>query len=212
MPVTALTCLRVKNGLPLSDPANIATLNDLRLGLLVQSARTNTPAYLLAGVEDPAFLYILAPWDSVSQHVDEWIPSPTFQMLIETIAAEIEGSWLRHFDCDLLEHRDEATGDASLCSVSMVCIRRYLVSQDNKGGFDGAFDRLKHDMAAGRGVCGGWAVNRDVQEGDVQGGDAEEFIMLSWMQTTEVGLDHRASMQAFSSEVHIQHATWFLPL
>ncbi|KAL2842921.1 hypothetical protein BJY01DRAFT_216248 [Aspergillus pseudoustus] len=211
MPVRELACLQLKNNQPLTSPTNAAVLTKLRAGLKEQARYTNAAAHVLTQIEDPSIFYILGKWESVSQHVEEWIPSETNRAIMGGLAGDVELVWLQHLELNASaiatksnERRDgEAEEDEILLAADVVAIGRYFILPEKKEAFERTFDETKHHLEAfngGKGTWGAWREDRDVCAG---GGVQEEFVLFSgW---TDVNEHHRfAESEGFKQFVRIK--------
>jgi heme-degrading monooxygenase HmoA len=213
MPVRELACLRLKNGQPITAPANEDTLRKLREGIPEQARYTNSPTHVLSQIEDPSVFYILGKWASVSRHVDEWIPSETNQAIMGGLAADVELVFLEHLDIP----SSDATGNQEErpLKADVVAIGRYFLSDGDKEAFQRTFYETKHHLEefnGGKGIWGAWREDKDVGE---EGDSKEEFVLFSGWENVEKhmkfaeseGFKEFARIKAFLQGAEIRHAT-----
>ncbi|KAL3458761.1 hypothetical protein BJX64DRAFT_291908 [Aspergillus heterothallicus] len=213
MPVRELACLRLKNNEPLTAPANADTLSQLRAGLQEQARYTNADAHILTQIEDPSILYILGKWDSVAQHVAEWIPSETNQAIMGGLAGDLEVVWLQHVE---LGSADGEKGDGAEeipLAANVIAVGRYFVSPGRKEEFETIFGKTKHHLQefnGGKGIWGSW---REDREADEEGNTQEEFVLFSgWADVDEhmrfaesEGFKEFAKIKEFLKGAEIKH-------
>ncbi|KAL3492129.1 hypothetical protein BJX62DRAFT_203583 [Aspergillus germanicus] len=213
MPVRELACLRIKNGQPLISPANQQTLRKLRNGIREQARYTNSATHVLSQIEDPSVFYILGKWESVSQHVDEWIPSESNQAIMTGLAKDVELVFMEHLDIP----SSDATGNPGEVPLTadVLAIGRYFISTGDKEVFQGTFDETKHHLetfGGGERICGAWREDKEV---DKEGNEKEEFVLFSgWTSVDEhmkfaesEGFKEFAKIKAFLGGAEIKHAT-----
>ncbi|KAL2787574.1 hypothetical protein BJX66DRAFT_310660 [Aspergillus keveii] len=213
MPVHELACLRLKNGHPLTSPGNEGTLRKLRAGILEQARYTNSATHVLSQIEDPSVFYILGNWESVSQHVDEWIPCKKNQTIMGGLAEDVELVFLEHLEIPSSDAMGNA-GEVPL-TADVIAIGRYFVSHGEKEAFRGTLNETKHRLERfneGKGLCGGWREDKEV--GD-EGHAKEEFVLFSgWTSVDEhmqfaesEGFKDFVRIKEFLKGAEIKHAT-----
>jgi heme-degrading monooxygenase HmoA len=222
MPVTELACLRLTNNLPLTDPTNQLTESTLSAGLKAQAEYTNAATYLLTQIEDPSYIYILGKWESVAQHVDEWMPSPTNQKVMRELSGNLEVVWLQHFDCDpslgVSDTAEGGTDEGIPYDAPVVAIGRYFISPFTKAGFETTFAEAKHHLKEFKGprkIAGGWRVDKEVDE---SGNAKEEYVQFTGWDTVEEhssvaeseGFKDFARIKHFMQGAEMKHARWTL--
>ncbi|KAL2801701.1 hypothetical protein BJX63DRAFT_416735 [Aspergillus granulosus] len=188
MPVRELACLRLKNNEALTSTSNTDVLNKLRTGLQEQARYTKYATHILSQIEDPSVFYILGKWESVSQHLNEWIPSETNQIIMHRLADDLKVVWLQHLEIASPtsdgKNRDDEGGIPLAADV--VAIGRYFISAGNKDAFEGTFHETKHHLKhfnGGKGICGTWRNDREVHGA---GNAQEEFVLFSgWTDVEE---------------------------
>ncbi|KAL4867239.1 hypothetical protein BDV12DRAFT_171751 [Aspergillus spectabilis] len=220
MPVTELACLRLKNNLPLTDPTNHLTESRLRAGLRAQAQYINAATYLLTQIEDPSYIYILGKWDSVAQHVQEWIPSATNQEVMGELSGDLDVVWLQHLDFDpslgLSETAKGITDEGIPYDEPVVAIGRYFISPFTKAGFERTFAEAKHHLKEFRGprkIAGAWRVDKQVDE---SGSVNEEYVQFTAWDTVKEhssfaesdGFKAFSKLKHFMQGAEIKHAQW----
>ncbi|KAL3443131.1 hypothetical protein BJX65DRAFT_285718 [Aspergillus insuetus] len=214
MPVRELACLRLRNGEPFTSSANEQTLRKLRAGILEQARHTNSATHVLSQIEDPSAFYILGKWESVSQHVHDWIPSETNQAIMGGLAEDVELVFLEHLQ--LASSGANKHEEGIPINADVIAIGRYFVSDGEKGGFQRTFDQTKQYLEqfnGGRGISGGWREDKEIASD--QGQAREEFVLFSgWTSVDEhmqfaesEGFKEFAKIKEFLSGAEIKHAT-----
>jgi heme-degrading monooxygenase HmoA len=168
---------------------------------------------VLSQIEEPSVFYILGKWESVSQHVHEWIPSETNQAIMGGLADDVELVFLEHLEIP----SSDATGVPGEVPLTadVVAIGRYFVSDGDKRAFQGTFNEKKHHVERfkeGKGICGAWREDKEVGE---EGNGKEEFVLFSeWTSVNEhmqfaesEGFKEFAKIKEFLSGAEIRHAT-----
>lgn len=168
MTITELALLRL---LPptLADDAPLRS--KLSHAKAVMENYTGNRFYYLQQVEDPSLLYIVGEWESLDQHMNDFIPSAENQALLESLKDDLTVDWLIHFDSSpsALPISESKSPDLRVFSVN-----RHFVKEGEKDGFQETFDTNRHylqDFITEGTIGGGWRV--DKEEGK------EEFILFS---------------------------------
>ncbi|SPQ27134.1 2ccff58c-e7e6-4803-914e-635f5505848e [Thermothielavioides terrestris] len=193
MPVTELACLR-----------NAALSIKLRAGVEEQAKYSNAKTSVLSQIEDPSYIYILGKWDSVAQHMEEWVPSQRNQEIMAGLSEDLELAWIRHVDLA----SDSVDDERIPYSAPVVAIGRYTVAAENIGGFGSTFAETKHHLkgfGGRRDISGGWCADRDGQ-----------FILFSGWEAVEEhysfaqseGFKEFGRIRDYLEEFEIKHARW----
>ncbi|KAL4914624.1 hypothetical protein BDW62DRAFT_204379 [Aspergillus aurantiobrunneus] len=199
MPVTELACLHLKNNLPLSSPSNASLNTNLRAGIQAQATYTKARTSILSQTEDPSYIYILGKWDSVAQHMDEWIPSRTNQDILSSLGDGVELVWIQHVDFD---PSTSTPGEGIPYSATVMAIGRFFVSPENKDGLGATLAETKHHVQTfkgGRDGAGGWRV--DTESGQ------DEFVLFSGWESVEEHASF-AESEGFFDGAEVKHARW----
>ena len=96
MPITELALLR--SNLP-EPSAN--TKSTLRQVQHTQGEYSKFPVNYLRQEEDSTCFYLLGGWDSVAEHLGDWISSAPNQELLGRLQGEGEVVWMFHLDIDV---------------------------------------------------------------------------------------------------------------
>ncbi|KAL4812429.1 hypothetical protein BDW67DRAFT_170054 [Aspergillus spinulosporus] len=203
MPVTELACLRLKNSLPLGHSDNSALSIKLRAGVKEQAKYSNARTSLLSQIENPSYIYILGKWDSVAQHMEDWVPSQRNQEIMAGLSEGLELAWILHVDL-----ASDSADEGIPYSAPVVAIGRYSVAAEKRDFFASTFAMTKHHLKSferQRDISGGWSVDRDGQ-----------FILFSGWETVEKhysfaqseGFKEFGRIRDYIEESEIKHAQW----
>ncbi|KAL4985517.1 hypothetical protein BDW68DRAFT_164961 [Aspergillus falconensis] len=203
MPVAELACLRLKNNLPFSHSDNAALSTKLRAGIDAQAKYSNAKTSVLSQIEDPSYIYIVGKWDSVAQHMEEWVPSQQNQEIMAGLSEGLELVWIQHIDL-----ASDSADEAIPYSAPVVAIGRYSITVENREGFVKTFTETKHHLKTfkqRRNISGGWSVDRD-----------EQFVLFSGWETVDEhfsfvqsgGFKEFGRIREFIREAEIRHAQW----
>ncbi|KAE8154319.1 hypothetical protein BDV25DRAFT_136012 [Aspergillus avenaceus] len=152
-PVTELALLRIK---PYVDAAVIRPT--LSAAAKAQAEYSTFPVHLLQQIEDPACIYLLGGWRSVSVHMDDWIPSDTNQGLLASLKDKLDVEWVIHVNIDPTPSLTESDEGIPL-NAPTIAIERYFIAPGRTNDFVDTFysnkNRLKeyiapHIMKGGR--------------------------------------------------------------
>lgn len=124
-------------------------------------------------LQDPAYIYIIGTWDSLSQHQDEWIPSERNQELLRELEGRVFVEWMVHAELGGVVDEVVSLG------APVLGIERYFVSKGGRGVFEsemkeksGVVEYIKPWR-----IGGGWMVERRE--------DAEEFVLFTGWESLE---------------------------
>lgn len=198
MPVTELALLRLKDGVTLTQPTIKARLATAKHAM---EAFTNQPFAYYQQHEDPAFVYLLGSWASVSQHWDEWIPSEANQQLLELLKDDVSVEWMFHVEVDKATLPLEAP---------VLAVGRHSIKEEKRKEFSTTFDAVKHNLTEATKpwpVTGGWRVEPASE------GIAEWVLFSGWEDVEAHGTFGRsdafneyARIVPFVDEFDVKHA------
>ena len=203
MPVTEIALLQYPCRPVPGRPGEFFTFTTDLLLVLDDAARAQAsfsgyPVTLLNGLEDQWDIYLIGGWDSISHHMDKWIPSEINQKLLETLGKHgVEVKWMFHLDC---EPKDLLHGciNPTYMQEGVVSISRHIMKKDQRQQFQDFWDantgpldrhmggkdkrregwRLDHGYEAGKG-------NIEEQKGMFGSAGGEEFVSFSAWQNLE---------------------------
>lgn len=104
MPITELALLHLTPGTTIDDAALRSNLSHAKTVLQNYTGRT---FYYMQQTEDPSCIYVIGEWDSLDQHLNDFIPSADNQALLESLKHVLT------VDSNL-EHLDVANADLPL--------------------------------------------------------------------------------------------------
>jgi len=134
-----------------------------------QQAFNGQNVYIMRGVENESHLYVIGEWESVKQHMEEWVPSNTNQALLALLDGMVTVDWVFHLD---VSHA-ELPFPTQVPLENVWSIGHHYVSKTRRAGFEQAFAERKHcvDAWATQGKPGGgWRI--DLED------DVEEFVLF----------------------------------
>ncbi|OMP82662.1 hypothetical protein BK809_0006972 [Diplodia seriata] len=198
MTVTELALLRLKSGASFDDPTLRASLQKAKRAM---EDFTRQPFHYFVQIEDPSYLYIVGSWPSVTNHFEEWIPSPANQDLLELLKDQISVDFMFHLDVE----KPRLPLDAPV-----IAIGRHFVASDRRADFSHTFGAVKHnveDFTAPRKVAGGWRIEKEADE-------KEEWVLFTgWDEVAQHGkfgesepFQEYARIKEFVSGFDIKHA------
>ncbi|KAF9891806.1 hypothetical protein FE257_003287 [Aspergillus nanangensis] len=200
MAITELALLHLKTHPELTPTIKSA----LESGASAQAKFSSHPVHLYTQLEDPSYIYLLGGWQSVSQHMTEWIPSQTNQAIMASLAAEIEVVWMFHIDIE--PQSEETAAVTNPLNAPVVAIARYFIPQSSRWEFDETFtevENLLQRVTAPRLLRAGYRVDDDCEIGEGEGEEemmkkrkkkvASEFVMFTGWETVQ---DHLGFAQS----------------
>lgn len=124
--------------------------------------------YYLQQVEDPTYIYIIGEWDSLDQHMNDFIPSVDNQELLESLKDLLGVDWLLHIDAPHADLPLPGPGTNNT-KVPVYGLVRHFVKDGQKEQFRGTYNNEKRHLQGfvteGK-IGGGWRVDKE--------GDKEE--------------------------------------
>jgi quinol monooxygenase YgiN len=171
---------------------NVAAENvDLRVNLshakTVMQNFTNHTFYYLQQMEDPSYIYIIGEWESLEQHMNQFIPSADNQAVLESLKDVLTVEWLVHVDvsqANLPLPKDEAQLKAAQSGELIWSIARHFVKDGEKPAFQETLDAKRHylqDHVMEGTIGGGWRIDKEDQK--------EEFVLFCPWKSIQQHLD-----------------------
>lgn len=176
MPITEIALLHLSSDVTIDDAALRSKLAHAKT---VMQNYTGRSFYYLQQVEDPTYIYIIGEWESLDQHMNDFIPSDDNQALLESLRGLLNVEWLLHIDAP---HTDLPLpeANASKQKAPVLAIGRHFVKDGQKEQFKQTFDEKKHHLQAfvteGR-LGGGWRIDNDKDE--------DEWVLLTPWESVE---------------------------
>ncbi|WEW61667.1 hypothetical protein PRK78_007159 [Emydomyces testavorans] len=182
MPITELALLHLKPTITTTTTTNPNLQSALRSAKHAMESFTNHPFHLYTQVEDPSYIYIIGSWSSLTQHLEQWIPSPANQALLKSTRDLLDVEWMFHLDIDQLVTNEEGSEEGTMpFSAPVIAIVRHFVEEGKKEEFLDVFDRNKGllvEATAPQPICGGWRMDGE-QESGREGAERDEFVLFS---------------------------------
>ncbi|KAF2869595.1 hypothetical protein BDV95DRAFT_497046 [Massariosphaeria phaeospora] len=179
MPLTELALLHLTPPTILTSPHLLAGLARAKSAMQRFTGRSMS---FLQQVEDPACIYIIGEWESLAQHMDEFIPSAENQATLQSLQGMFTIAVFEHIDVALAALPVGRNGGLGKETGTVVRIERYFVKEgaEAKAGF---MDVVRENLGYMREyvtegvVGGGWRV--DKEDGK------EEFVLVSPWKSVE---------------------------
>ncbi|EDU39921.1 hypothetical protein L13192_02008 [Pyrenophora tritici-repentis] len=210
MTITEIALLRLYPTTSLVTP-------DLRSKLAhaatVMRQHTSRPVYYLQQIEDPSYIYIITEWESLASHMEDFIPSPANQNLLQSLQGLLTVEWLWHIETPLSDlplpvTQAEAEVEAAVNGQRVWSLIRHVIKADEKHRFQGHFDTKKgylQDFVTEGNIGGGWRV-------DGEGGKDEFVLICPWKSVEQhvefgktEGFGEYARIRECVEEVDIRH-------
>lgn len=173
MPITELALLRLTPDTCRTSPTLASALSTAKTAM---ESFTSYPFYFYTQVEDPAYIYVIGRWDSLAQHVDEWIPSDANQDILKSVKGLVDVVWLVHMDLGQRKVPVEA---------GVMRIDRYGVKKGRKGDVERVVEGQKSALdraCAPISVAGGWRIDCEEEGGDAR----DEYVLFrGWRHVRE---------------------------
>jgi quinol monooxygenase YgiN len=183
MPITELALLRLSPGITIENPTLRSNLSHAKT---IMQNYTGHTFYYMQQSADPAYIYIIGEWDSLAQHLNDFIPGRDNQVVLEGLAGLLTVPRLEHIDVSHAElplPRSDRERETALRGELVWSIGRYFVRRGEKAAFQEAFEDEKQglqDFVTGGRVGGGWRVDGEEEK--------EEFVLLSsWKSVGQYG-------------------------
>jgi quinol monooxygenase YgiN len=153
----------------LSLPSGVTSINaDLRAKLAnakkVMQDFAGRTFYYLQQCEDPSHIYIIGEWESLDQHMNDFIPSEANQALLESLKDELSVVWLLHIDTQHADLPLPKTDVTSAETFPVLSIGRHFVKNGAKEGFRESHEsnrRYLQDYLTEGNMGGGWRVDKE---------------------------------------------------
>jgi quinol monooxygenase YgiN len=167
MAVTEIALLRLSSNDTLDD-ANLRA--KLAHAKAVMQEYTGRVFYYFHQIEDPTLVYIIGEWDTLDQHMEQFIPSERNQAVLESLKDDLLVEWLLHADVphtDLPLPRTDVGRARALRGELVISIVRHFVKTDAEDSFQHAFEANRHHLQGylteGR-MGGGWRIDGEKDE------------------------------------------------
>ncbi|OCK80685.1 hypothetical protein K432DRAFT_442983 [Lepidopterella palustris CBS 459.81] len=205
MPITELALLRLlPPALFSTSTISPSVLSKLASAKNLMESFTNYKFYYLRQIEDPTLVYVLGEWNSLAQHMEDFIPGEKNQEALKSLEGEIEVVWLEHFDMEHANWPVEALEQGAVLSIA-----RHFVKSAQVQPFKSTFNHNKKYLEAyiSQGsIGGGWRVDKD-EDGK------EEFVLFCpWKDIDEhmefqnaEGFAEYAGIREFVEGVDVRH-------
>jgi heme-degrading monooxygenase HmoA len=170
MTVTEIALLHLSQGVMISDADVRSKLAHARTVMQEYTGRT---FYYLQQVENPSCIYIIGEWESLDQHMNDFIPSAENQALLENLKELLSVEWLLHIGAPHAALPLPASAQ-NQAKASVYALVRHYVKNGQGAQFQETYENEKRHLQAfvteGT-IGGGWRVDND--------GDEEEWMLLT---------------------------------
>jgi quinol monooxygenase YgiN len=173
MPITEIALLHLS---PDVSSENADLRKKLAYAKKVMQDFTGRTFHYLQQCEDPSYIYIIGEWDSLKQHMTEFIPSEGNQALLLSLKDMLSVEWLLHIDArhaDLPLPRTDALKIKAHHGELVISIVRHFVKGGAKEEFRQTFESKKHylqDYLTEGTMGGGWRVDKEDEK--------DEWVLL----------------------------------
>ncbi|KAF2131793.1 hypothetical protein P153DRAFT_202952 [Dothidotthia symphoricarpi CBS 119687] len=209
MPVTEIALCRMSADVTMDDPELRSKLAHARA---VMENFTQRQFYLLQQVEDPTCFYIIGEWDSVDQHVNEFIPGSENQAILESLKDLMTLEWLLHLDvphADLPLPKTDAEREKIIHGGMLLCIMRTFIAAGKKDRYQDILEvnnPIMQQHVTGGKIGNGWRIDKWLDKD-------ESFLFIPW-ESSEQYLEFKASwnlssfadFQQYVNGVEFKHA------
>ncbi|KAF3483206.1 uncharacterized protein GIQ15_02530 [Arthroderma uncinatum] len=211
MAITELAVLKLRPAaLTADNKPNETTTSFLRGAKQGMESYTGFPFYIFTQLEDPAYVYIVGNWESLSQHYDDWIPSDANQGLLESGKDLFDIAGLAHLDIDQQEL-------GLPCDSPMLALGWFHMLPEQKEAFIKAWEAnvpFLKQFTAPHTVRSGWRIDgerkvdgKEVTVKDEGEPEVEEFVAFTgWRDVSHN--DSFAQSEGFSQHQQlVDHVT-----
>jgi hypothetical protein len=95
--VLELACLRLLPGIEVSSQDLIGNLKKAK-ETMEAASKTGLAFHFFSCIEDSSLIFLLGAWQSVKQHMEEFIPSDANQNLLQLVKNLLSVEWMFHVD------------------------------------------------------------------------------------------------------------------
>ncbi|KZM22831.1 uncharacterized protein EKO05_0001576 [Ascochyta rabiei] len=134
---------------------------------------TGRSFYYLQQIEDPTYVYIVGEWESLSQHMNDFIPGSDNQAVLESLRGLMSVEWLLHIDVPHAGLPLPSTV-TNKHKAPVYGIVRHYIKDGQKSQFQQTFDMEKHNLqefVTKGDFGGGWRVDKE--------GNKDEWVLLT---------------------------------
>lgn len=206
MAITEIALLRLSPGVTTHNPDLRSALSHAKT---VMQSYTSRNFYYFQQTEDPSYIYIFGEWDSLDQHLNQFIPSADNQAVLQSLKDLLSVEWLLHIDVPHTELPLPASQPAHQGQI-VLGIGRHFIKDGEKTEFQQSFEAnklyLQDYVTQGR-FGGGWRVDN--------GDGKDEWVLLTPWETVEqhygfaqtAGFEKYGRIRDHIDGAEIKHAT-----
>jgi heme-degrading monooxygenase HmoA len=172
MTVTEVALLQLSQGVTIEDASLRSKLAHAKTLMQTYTGRT---FYYLQQIEDPACIYVIGEWESLDQHMVDFIPSADNQAVLESLDGLLSVCWLLHIDAPHTNLPLPGPGTSNPGAL-VYGIVRHFVKDGQRYQFRQTYERVQNRLQGfvteGR-IGGGWRI-------DNENGKEEWVLLTPW--------------------------------
>lgn len=205
MTVTEIALLHLSPDVTLDD---VNLRSNLAHAKTIMQSYTGRTFYYLQQIEDPMCIYILGEWESLDQHMNDFIPGSDNQALLKSLKGLISVEWLLHIN---VPHANLPLpiADTNKQRAPVYGIVRHFIISGQRDQFQQTFDAqkcyLQEFVTEGK-IGGGWRVDKE--------DDKDEWVLLTpWRSVQQHhefaetdGFEKYGNIREYIQNADIKHA------
>lgn len=155
---------------------------------------------LLDCSEDDSLVYLVGGWNSIDQHVTEWIPSSINQGLLSLLGDDVDVKWMFHLSCEPSDLVERVIRGAIEQRKDVIEIGRYVVEESVKDEFERVWkanvrpleESVNEDAPRDSKREGGWRLDQgyDREQLDQSASQNMPTEFVSFMKRLSMQKDH----------------------
>lgn len=171
--ITEVALLLLLPGIAIEDAALRSKLSHAKT---IMQDYGNRAFYYMQQVENPSNIYIIGEWASLDQHLNQFIPGPENQAVLQSLNGSLTVERLMHIDvphADLPLPKNATQKEQAYRGDLVWSIVRHFVKCGEKEDFQQSFDENKHylqDYVTEGTIGGGWRIDKEDNK--------EEFVLF----------------------------------
>jgi hypothetical protein len=164
MPVLELACLQLLAGFEVTSHDLLTNLKTAK-ETMETASKTGLGFHFFRCIEQPSLVYLVGNWESVKQHMEEFIPSEANQQVLRLVKDQISVEWMFHVE--MFEPAFERVNEISSHPVVAFDRREVKLKDDEIHNFDRAQMaieyHLKTHITEKEQHMAGWRVDWDAE-------------------------------------------------
>lgn len=173
MPVTEVALCRLSPGITIENPELRSKLAHAKT---VMQNYTGRRFHLLQHIHDPSDVFIIGEWDSLDQHMNDFIPGQANQEIVKGLEHLMTVEWLLHIDAsqaDLPFPKTDAEQHKAVQEGAVISVMRYSVRAGQREKFQEETEinfRILEGFITGGTAGSGWRIDKWL--------DKEEWLLF----------------------------------